>query len=108
VWTITFKPKGCTRQRQVTIDPTAMVHRLLVIALQEATAAYWYNMADDYDSGKLALPLSADQATIEAAPKGYRVALACRRHAWLLETDGQEGFEEEVWSFLAAEPGVAA
>ena len=106
VWKIRVRPKGSTRQRTLTVDPTSVLVRLLASCLQEATAQYWYDLADVYDGGVAVLPLNADEATIKAAPENARKALACRRHGWLLETDGLDQFADEVSSFLAAEPSV--
>ncbi len=88
--------------RVITIDFDHFRARILQDCLTEATAAYWLRRAATFDAvnGLPALPLDADPNTVASAPEAMQVALACRRHAWLLEQETSTPISDEVWAAL--------
>jgi hypothetical protein len=55
-------------------------------AIKDALAETWLRRAQAFDAvtGTPPLPLEADPTTVEFASESAQIALACRRHAWLI------------------------
>jgi hypothetical protein len=60
--------------------------RAIEDAIKDALAETWLRRAAMFDAitGTPPLPLDADPTTVEFASESAQIALACRRHAWLI------------------------
>jgi hypothetical protein len=100
-WVVSLRPAPGMPLQKITFDLDHFLRRLILEAMREAMAEHWLRRAREFDKVHRLPPLAlfADDAEIEAAPSAMRIALACRRHAWLISTgqfeEPYDGFTED-------------
>jgi hypothetical protein len=91
---------------ELTIDPAHVAFRLFQELIADALPEHWRREAERWDviAGTPALPLIVAPSTLARAPEAARIALACRRKAWVLEEYGLPDFvSEEIAAVLDEE-----
>jgi hypothetical protein len=88
---------------KINFDPQQFAARCLQDALDQALPTYWHRRAAAFDQvhNTLPLPIDAPPEVVLNASPAAQTALACRRHAHILQTLPQQPISDEVREVLS-------